>query len=182
MGLSVGLFQGGGVACASGCYCHRQLAWCALTNSVFQCLLPGLGGGQVKWFHPPPPPWLGLHYLDLPEPALCEGPLQLPFPPSPESWLLSVRLRPEQPLRALGRMGATASISLLNYAAAVVGRSTLSDQLRRGAGMGGASGVGIGWEERMGVMSRSCWAPGPQSKPLPSCGLLAGAVSQALAQ
>lgn len=37
--------------------------------------------------------------------------------------------------------------------------------------MGGASGVGMGWEEKMGAMSR---APGPQSKPLPSCGLLAG--------
>ena len=37
--------------------------------------------------------------------------------------------------------------------------------------MGGASGVGMGWEERMGAVSR---APGPQSKPLPSCGLLAG--------
>lgn len=46
--------------------------------------------------------------------------------PHPQSWLLSVRLRPEQPLRALARAGAPVSISLLNYAGALVGRSTLA--------------------------------------------------------
>lgn len=40
--------------------------------------------------------------------------------------------------------------------------------------MGGAGGVGVGWRERMGALSRGCWAPGPQSKPLPSCGVLVG--------
>lgn len=33
--------------------------------------------------------------------------------------------------------------------------------------MGGAGGVGTGWEERMGAVSGGCRAPGPQSKPLP---------------
>lgn len=46
--------------------------------------------------------------------------------PHPQSWLLSVRLWPEQPLRALAQVGATVSISLLNYAEALVGRSTLA--------------------------------------------------------
>lgn len=40
--------------------------------------------------------------------------------------------------------------------------------------MGGAGGVGAGWEARMGAASGGCWAPGPQSKPLPSCGVLVG--------
>lgn len=80
--------------------------------------------------HPllPPHLHLGLPGLDLPglAPALsstlCERPLQR----HPQSRLLSVRLWPKQPFRALFRARAASSISLLNYAGAVVGRSTLA--------------------------------------------------------
>lgn len=138
--LSIGLSSVGVIVCrlvpGKRCYlCLRELpsefAQCALMGSFLKCLLPGLGSGQVMWFHSPTttlvlgsPTWT---YQDGPQAqvssTLCESPFQLP--PTPPSWLLSVRLRPEQPLRTPARVGATASISLLNYAGAVVGRSTL---------------------------------------------------------
>lgn len=46
--------------------------------------------------------------------------------------------------------------------------------------MGGSGRVGVGWEGRMGAVSRSCWVPDPQGKPLLSCGFWWMADSQAL--
>lgn len=90
-------------------------------EQCFQVFIARAGGGQVEWFHPPDPllPW-------APLPGSAGGSFSAAHRPPPQSWLLSVRLRPEQPLRALARVGAAASISLLNYAAAAVGRSTLA--------------------------------------------------------
>lgn len=40
--------------------------------------------------------------------------------------------------------------------------------------MGGARGIGVGWEERVGAVSGGCQIPAPQSKLLPSCRNLVG--------
>lgn len=71
------------------------------------CLLPGpVGLAKSRGFTPHHHPRLGLFHLarayqDCPQAqdpsTFCEGPFQLP---TPQSWLLSVRLWPEQPLRA----------------------------------------------------------------------------------
>lgn len=126
-------------------------------------------------------------YLDLPglvpalSPALCEGHFQRPpSTPTPTSRLLSVRLRPEQPFRALARVGAAASISLLNYAGAAVGRSTLAGtRLRRGAGMGGAGGGG-GEGREEGCCEQRLLGTRPAGPALPSCGFWWAVESQVL--
>lgn len=48
--------------------------------------------------------------------------------------------------------------------------------------MGGASGVGMGWEERMGAASRGCWHQAPRASPFLPMDCWWAADSQALAQ
>ena len=130
-----------------------------------------------------PSPW----YLDLPglAPALsstlCEGHFQRPpLSPPPQVPTPIFRLRPEQPLWALARVGAAASISLLYYAGAAVGRSTLAGtRRRRGAGIGGAcGGAGGGGEE--GCCGQRLLGPRPAGPALPSCGFWWAVESQVL--
>lgn len=156
-----------------------------------QALTAGAGGGHV--LVSPPSPTSPSPWPPRPGTWTCQD-WPRPFPPPsvrvifsahlplplPRSRLLFVRLRPEQPLRALARVGAAASISLLNYAGAAVGRSTLAGtRLRRGAGMGGAGGGGGGGGEE-GFCGQRLLGPRPAGPALPSCGFWWAVESQAL--